>query len=101
MNIMETTKTCPTCNGPVASNPPFASTASGLPGSDRRILPAFILVLLFGVFGAHRFYAGKIGTAILQLCTCGGLGVWSMIDLILIVCGAFTDDRGQRITQWT
>jgi hypothetical protein len=36
-----------------------------------------------------------------ELCTCGGLGVWSMIDFILIVGGAFADDRGQGITQWT
>ncbi len=101
MNVMETPRTCPTCNGPVAPTPPTVSTAPVPPGSDRRILPAFILVFLFGIFGAHRFYAGKIGTAVLQLCTCGGFGIWSMIDLILIVCGAFTDEAGQRITQWT
>ena len=98
---METSKTCPTCNGPVAPNTPVPSSTPAPPGTDKRILPAFILVLLFGVFGAHRFYVGKIGTAILQLCTCGGIGIWATIDLILIVCGAFTDAKGQRITQWT
>ncbi len=98
---MENSQTCPTCNGPVASTPPTFATTPAPPASDRRILPAFILVFLLGVFGAHRFYVGKIGTAILQLCTCGGLGIWAMIDLILIVCGVFTDDEGQKITQWT
>ena len=69
--------------------------------SDCRILPAFLLGFLFGVFGAHRFYVGKIGTAILQLFTFGGLGIWATIDWILILCKAFKDKKGRRITKWT
>jgi hypothetical protein len=69
--------------------------------TDRRILPAFLLCFLFGVFGAHRFYAGKTGTAFLQLFTLGGLGVWALVDLIMIVTGSFTDGRGRRITEWS
>lgn len=53
------------------------------------------------MFGAHRFYVGKTGTAIIQLLTLGGLGVWAMIDCILIIVGAFTDGEGNKITQWT
>jgi serine/threonine protein kinase len=69
--------------------------------SDKRILPAFLLAFFFGVFGAHRFYTGKIGTGILQLFTLGGFGIWAMIDWILILCKAFTDKQGRRITEWT
>ena len=69
--------------------------------SDKRILPAFLLCFLFGVFGAHRFYVGKTGTAFIQLFTLGGLGIWMMIDMIMIIIGAFTDDDGNKITQWT
>jgi len=69
--------------------------------SDKRILPVFLLCFLFGVFGAHRFFVGKIGTGILQLVTIGGLGIWAMIDLIIIIIGAFTDKDGKKITQWT
>ena len=69
--------------------------------TDRRILPAFLLCFLLGVFGAHRFYAGKPGTALLQLFTLGGLGVWALVDLIMIVTGSFTDGRGRRITDWS
>jgi len=54
-----------------------------------------------GTFGAHRFYAGKIGTAILQILTLGGLGIWTLIDFIMIIVGAFTDKQGNKITQWT
>ena len=69
--------------------------------SDKRILPVFLLCFLFGVFGAHRFFVGKIGTGILQLVTIGGLGIWAMIDHIIIIVGAFTDKDGKKITQWT
>jgi TM2 domain-containing membrane protein YozV len=74
---------------------------SGGGTSDKRILPAFLLCFLLGVFGAHRFYAGKIGTGLLELITFGGFGIWWLIDLILIVTGSFKDRDGQKITQWT
>jgi len=69
--------------------------------SDKRILPAFLLCFFFGSFGAHRFYVGKIGTGLLMLVTLGGLGIWTLIDFILIIVGAFTDKEGNKITQWT
>jgi len=68
--------------------------------SEKRILPAFLLALLFGVFGAHRFYVGKTGTAIAQLLTLGGLGIWMMVDIVLLIVGAFTDGDDNKITEW-
>jgi TM2 domain-containing membrane protein YozV len=59
-----------------------------------------MLALFFGVFGAHRFYVGKTGSAILQLVTLGGLGIWALIDTIIIASGGFTDGNGKRITRW-
>jgi TM2 domain-containing membrane protein YozV len=69
--------------------------------SDKRILPAALLCFFLGVFGAHRFYVGKIGTGLLQLFTVGGLGIWWLIDLIMIVIGAFRDSTGRKINTWT
>jgi TM2 domain-containing membrane protein YozV len=69
--------------------------------TDKRILPAFLLCFLLGIFGAHRFYVGKSGTAVLQIVTLGGLGIWALVDLIMIIVGAFTDKNGNKITQWT
>jgi len=69
--------------------------------TDKRILPAFLLCFFLGVLGAHRFYVGKIGSGILQLVTLGGLGIWTLIDFIMIIVGAFTDKDGNKITQWT
>ena len=69
--------------------------------SEKRILPAALLAFFLGVFGAHRFYAGKTGTAVLQLFTLGGLGIWALVDTIMIVCGEFRDGEGEKITEWT
>ena len=45
----------------------------------------------------HRFYVGKVGTGILQLLTFGGLGIWALIDFVMIVCGSFKDGQGLAI----
>lgn len=50
----------------------------------KKWLTAFILSLLLGGIGVDRFYLGKAGTGILKLITFGGLGLWYLIDLILI-----------------
>ncbi len=69
--------------------------------SERKLAPAVLLCVLFGVFGAHRFYTGKTGTAILQLFTLGGLGIWATIDLIFLILGNFRDKEGRKLTEWT
>ena len=65
--------------------------------SDKGFVPAILLCLFLGGFGAHRFYVGKVGTGILMLFTLGGLGIWTMIDFIMVVCGKFTDGEGNPI----
>jgi hypothetical protein len=61
---------------------------------------AFTLAILLGMFGAHRFYAGKVGTGLLQLVTLGGLGVWYLYDVILVASGGFKDSEGRRLSRW-
>jgi len=68
--------------------------------SEKRLVPAVILCMFLGFLGVHRFYVGKIGTGILQLCTLGGFGIWVMIDLYLLAWGRFTDGQGHWITRW-
>ncbi|MBR3030672.1 MAG: TM2 domain-containing protein [Bacteroidales bacterium] len=63
--------------------------------SERSWVAALLLCIFFGVFGAHRFYVGKIGTAILMLVTLGGLGIWTLVDLIIIICQDFKDKEGK------
>jgi TM2 domain-containing membrane protein YozV len=57
--------------------------------------------LLFCWLGIHRFFIGKIGTGILMLLTLGGLGIWIVIDLILILLGEFKDPEGRKVVRWT
>ena len=69
--------------------------------SDKKILPVFLLFFFLAWLGVHRFYIGKIGTAVLFILTLGGLGIWWIIDLILIVTGNLKDKQGNKIVQWT
>lgn len=59
-----------------------------------------MLALFLGALGVHRFYVGKIGTGILQLITLGGLGIWAVIDMVLIAAGVFKDKEGRRVVTW-
>jgi class 3 adenylate cyclase len=68
--------------------------------SARKRLIAAILAFFFGVFGAHRFYAGKIVTGFAQIFTIGGLGIWCFIDFLIILFGEFTDADGKKIREW-
>ena len=68
--------------------------------STRKKGIALILCLCFGVFGAHRFYTGKNKSAKVQLFTFGGLGVWFLTDLVLIIVGEFSDGEGRKIREW-
>jgi hypothetical protein len=65
--------------------------------SQKSFLTAWLLALLLGGVGADRFYLGKPGTAILKLLTFGGLGIWVLIDLILLLTGATRDGRGRPL----
>jgi hypothetical protein len=69
--------------------------------SDKSRLAAFLLALFTGVFGGHRFYLGKVGSGILQLCTLGGMGIWWMADIVLVASGEFRDVAGKRVLRWS
>jgi RNA polymerase subunit RPABC4/transcription elongation factor Spt4 len=72
------------------------------PGSwdvSQNWLVCLLLCIFLGVFGAHRFYTGKIGTGILMILTAGGCGIWVIIDLVMIITDKFTDTNGNFITK--
>ena len=67
---------------------------SAAEGGGKSQLVALLLALFVGVLGIHRFYLGYTGIGIIQLLTFGGLGVWALIDLILIITGDLKPKTG-------
>jgi len=65
--------------------------------STRDFWVTLLLAASLGAFGAHRFYAGKIGSGIIMLLILGGLTIWISIDLTLICLGKFTDSEKKTI----
>ncbi|MFJ9148033.1 TM2 domain-containing protein [Streptomyces sp. NPDC102270] len=77
-------------------NAPYGYDPYGRPYSDKSKVIAGILQLTLGGFGVGRFYLGNVGMGLAQLFTCGGLGVWSLIDGILLLTGNdHTDEQGR------
>ena len=58
---------------------------------------ALILSILLGSLGIDRFYLGYTGLGILKLITGGGLGIWWLVDVILIATGKLTAKDGSEL----
>jgi len=88
----EAAKQCPACGAP--------NKKTALESTEKKAWVALLLAWFLGVIGAHRFYVGKTGSAVAMLIltmTLVGIIVsliWSLVDMIVIVCGSFTDKDG-------
>lgn len=89
----------PTYGAPTAYGaPPVAPyAAADAPEGQKSFIATWLLSWLVGFWGIDRFYLGKVGTGLAKLFTLGGLGVWWLIDLILVLTGAQRDKLGFRL----
>lgn len=62
----------------------FVSPAAN---SGKSQIVATLLCWLVGIIGIHRFYLGYTWQGVVQILTLGGLGIWTLIDLIRIIIG--------------
>lgn len=63
-------------------------------GEPKSWLVAVLLSFFLGTLGVDRFYLGYTGLGIVKLITCGGLGVWWLIDFVLILVNSLPDANG-------
>ncbi|MGW4819884.1 TM2 domain-containing protein [Streptomyces sp. NPDC004227] len=78
-------------------NAPYGYDPYGRPYSDKSKIVAGVLQLSLGTLGIGRFYMGHVGIGIAQLLTCGGFGIWSLIDGIMLLTGNDNTDAQGRI----
>lgn len=66
-----------------------------MPSTSNNKTTLLLLSIFLGSLGADRFYAGQTVLGILKLLTFGGCGIWSLVDIILILSDKLTADTPQ------
>lgn len=105
---------CANCGAPLTPLATPEASSAGISPKSR--LATTLFAFFLGQFGAHRFYVGKIGTAVVMLLLTivgwatfwiiigfvplGIVWIWQLIDFIMAVAGKMKDSNGLPIEKW-
>ena len=78
---------------------PMGGPGMMVAGGGKPWMTTLLLAVFLGWAGVHRFYTGHTLFGILQLVTCGGSGIWQIIDIIFILTGKYTDAQGRPLVK--
>ncbi|KAK8378732.1 hypothetical protein O3P69_009445 [Scylla paramamosain] len=64
--------------------------------SGHYFVTTLIYSVLLGFLGMDRFCLGHTGTAVGKLLTLGGVGIWWVVDIVLLITGSLTPEDGSN-----
>jgi TM2 domain-containing membrane protein YozV len=67
------------------------------PGATLNGNHVLVAAVFAGQFGVDRFLLGQTGLGVIKLITCGGMGIWQLVDLLLIATGSMKDAQGNGL----
>lgn len=73
----------------------MSQTGNG--SNPKSFTTALLLSFFLGGLGIDRFYLGYTGLGIAKLLTFGGLGIWALIDFIMIAMRKITAADGSAL----
>lgn len=107
MNTNVATKRCPYCGETISANVQKCSHCGEwlITRYGKSWVKTYLLCSFLGPLGIHNFYNGKTGPAVAQLIlTLTVIGsfvsvIWWFVDLIMILCDAYTDNKGLKLSR--